>query len=155
MKRMIKSAIFITAIILLSACADKDNTPVPTPLAKYKPTVAFNSAVAERYPQLVQEVNRRDGEIVAYGVDMGKVHHGGMTIEEETDLVRSSVSSLRQASNQRVTGWWSPARSQSMNTLDLVAAEGIEYVCDWINDDLPTPESPITTSLMNIFLNSV
>jgi peptidoglycan/xylan/chitin deacetylase (PgdA/CDA1 family) len=104
-----------------------------------KPTVAFNSVVAERYPQLVDEVNRRDGEIVAYGVDMGKVHHGGMSVEEETDLVRRCVSSLRQASNQPVTGWWSPARSESMNTLDLVAAEGIEYVCDWINDDLPYP----------------
>ena len=32
-----------------------------------------------------------------------------------------------------------PARSESHNTLDLVAAEGIEYVCDWINDDLLYP----------------
>ncbi len=104
-----------------------------------KPTVAFNSVVAERYPQLVDEVNRRDGEILAYGVDMGKLHHGEMAIEEEAELVRQSVASLRQASGQAVTGWWSPARSESMNTLDLIAAEGIEYVCDWINDDLPYP----------------
>jgi hypothetical protein len=38
---------------------------------------------------------------------------------------------------QPVTGWWSPGRSESMNTLDLVAGEGIECGCDWINDDLP------------------
>ncbi len=102
-----------------------------------KPSVAFNSLVAERYPRLVREVNSRDGEIVAYGVDMGRVHHGGMTGDEEAVQVRQSVATLRQASGQPVTGWWSPGRSESMNTLDLVAGEGIEYVCDWINDDLP------------------
>ena len=26
-----------------------------------------------------------------------------------------------------------------MNTLDLIASEGLAYVCDWINDDLPYP----------------
>lgn len=102
-----------------------------------KPSVAFNSVVAERYPRLVEEVDRRGGEILAYGVDMGRVHHGDMALEEEAALVRRSVTSLRAACGQPVTGWWSPARSESMNTLDLVAAEGIEYVCDWINDDLP------------------
>ena len=101
------------------------------------PSVAFNSVVAERYPRLVDEVNRRGGEVLAYGVDMGKVHHGDMAAEDEAALVRRSVTTLRQASGQAVTGWWSPARSESPNTLDLVAAEGIRYVCDWINDDLP------------------
>ena len=102
-----------------------------------KASVAFNSAVAERYPRLVQEAVRRDWEILAYGVDMGRPHHGDMDRDEEAALVRQSLSTLRQASGQPVSGWWSPARSQSMNTLDLVAGEGIEYVCDWINDDLP------------------
>ena len=33
--------------------------------------------------------------------------------------------------------WLSPAKSESYATLDLVADAGIEYVCDWVNDDLP------------------
>ena len=38
-----------------------------------------------------------------------------------------------------VRGWLSPGNSESLHTLDLVAAEGIEYVCDWANDELPYP----------------
>ena len=34
-------------------------------------------------------------------------------------------------------GWYSPAHSETLNTLDLVAEEGVDYVCDWVNDDMP------------------
>ncbi len=100
-------------------------------------SVAVNSRVAERYPLLIEEVGRRDWEIIAHGVDMGALHHGGLPEANERKLVRRALKTLREASGQKVTGWLSPARSESMNTLDLVAAEGIEYVCDWINDDMP------------------
>ena len=43
------------------------------------------------------------------------------------------------ASGQAVTGWLSPAKSQSANTPSLLVEHGVEYMCDWINDDLPFP----------------
>jgi peptidoglycan/xylan/chitin deacetylase (PgdA/CDA1 family) len=104
-----------------------------------KASVAVNSRVAERYPFLIEEVVRRGWEVVAYGVDMGRLHYGGMAIEDETARVKEAVTTLREMTGQAITGWLSPAKSESMNTLDLVAAEGIEYVCDWINDDMPFP----------------
>ncbi len=102
-------------------------------------SVAINSKVAERYPFLLSEVVRRGWEVVAYGVDMGRLHYGGLDVETETAQVREAVGVLRRMSGQPVAGWLSPAKSESMNTLDLVAAEGIEYVCDWISDDMPFP----------------
>ena len=104
-----------------------------------KASVPINAAVAERYPFLVREVARRNWEVLGYGVDMGKLHYGGMDIEAERALVTQSLSTLRQASGQPVTGWLSPAKSESMNTLDLLSEAGIAYVCDWINDDMPYP----------------
>ena len=53
------------------------------------------------------------------------------------------VESLREATGQPVAGWLSPARSQSMRTMDLVAGAGIDYICDWVNDEMPYP---ITTA---------
>jgi peptidoglycan/xylan/chitin deacetylase (PgdA/CDA1 family) len=100
-------------------------------------SVTMNSAVAERYPFLLEQVVRRNWEIIAGGVDMGRVHHGGMSRENETQLVRQCLESLRRLSGQPVTGWLSPGKSESGNTLDLLAAEGVEYVCDWVNDDMP------------------
>ena len=102
-----------------------------------KASVAVNAAIAERYPFLIEQVNERGWEIIAGGVDMGKLHHGGLAVGEETALVRHALATLRQASGQEITGWLSPARSESENTLDLIAAEGIQYVCDWNNDDMP------------------
>jgi peptidoglycan/xylan/chitin deacetylase (PgdA/CDA1 family) len=107
------------------------------------PSVAFNSKVSERYPHLMAEVVRRDWEVLANGVDMGRLHYGGLARDAEAELVDESFGVLREMSGQPVGGWWSPARSESMNTLELVAERGGRYVCDWYNDDMPYP---ITTA---------
>jgi len=103
------------------------------------PTVSFNSKVAERYPRLLDEVVGRGWEVMANGVDMGRLHHGGLGRDDEVALVDESLSVLREASGQPVAGWWSPARSESSNTLELVAERGVRYVGDWYNDDMPYP----------------
>ena len=102
-----------------------------------KATVAMNAALAERHPLLVAQVTTRDWELMAYGLDMGHPHHGDLDRDEEAQLVRRSVEMLRAASGQPVSGWLSPARSESANTPDLLAANGIRYFCDWANDELP------------------
>jgi len=105
----------------------------------FKATALFNSEVARHYPSLVEEVLARGWEIAASGVDMNRTITGGMALEDERALIRQSLETLRTISGQPVTGWHSPAHSQSMNTYNLLAEEGVEYVMDWINDDMPYP----------------
>ena len=57
--------------------------------------------------------------------------------EAEAALVKESVSVLREMSGQPVTGWWSPGKSESWKTLKHLVDNGIEYCCDWVNDDMP------------------
>ncbi len=76
-----------------------------------KASVAVNSKVAERYPFLIEEVNRRGWEIIAYGVDMGRLHYGGLPVEDETAQIKEAVGSLRRVSGQAITGWLSPAKA--------------------------------------------
>jgi peptidoglycan/xylan/chitin deacetylase (PgdA/CDA1 family) len=102
-------------------------------------SVAINAALAERHPFLVEQVMQRDWEIIANGLDMGHPHYGGMAQDEEEAIVRQALEILRGASGQKVRGWMSPARSESMNTPDIVAAQGVDYICDWANDDMPYP----------------
>jgi len=104
-----------------------------------KASVAINSALAERHPLLLDEVVRRGWEVIAHGVDMDKIHYGGLDRETEAQQVREAVTTLRRLTGQPVKGWLSPAKSESENTLDLLAEAGINYVCDWCNDDLPYP----------------
>lgn len=102
-----------------------------------KASVAINSRLAERHPYLLNEIVRRGWEVVAHGVDMGKLHHGGLTEVEEQALISQSLDSLRQASGQKVLGWLSPGQSESTRTPDLLADQGVRYVCDWACDDMP------------------
>jgi allantoinase len=100
-------------------------------------TAAVNSDIAGRYPRLLEAVLRRDWEVMASGVNMGRLHHGGLTLDAERALISESVTTLRKAAGRPIVGWHSPGHSQSMNTLALLPVQGITYVADWINDDLP------------------
>lgn len=102
-----------------------------------RPTVAMNSQVAVRYPYLLDRIVERGWEIAASGTDMGHLHHGGVDEATEREQVQQSFTDLRRLSGQAVTGWHSPAHSQSQNTPDLVAEAGGLYIADWINDDMP------------------
>ena len=113
-------------------------------------SAAFNSALAERHPFLVEQVNKRGWEIIAHGVDMGHPHYGGMARGQEQELIASALETLRQASGQAVRGWLSPLKSQSENTAELAAAQGLDYICDWVNDDMPYPLATAAGTIHNM-----
>ena len=100
-------------------------------------SVATNAAIARRYPALLRDVVSSGHEIVAHGEDAAQVLHSGMSQAEESSLIEHALNTLRSASGQPVAGWLSPGRAQSLHTPDLLAEHGIEYACDWANDDLP------------------
>jgi allantoinase len=93
-------------------------------------SAAMNAAVALRYPALLSEVQSRQWEIIAHGLDMDHLHYEGMA--DEPALIAQTLKAL-----PGVRGWLSPAKSESQRTLDLLGEAGIEYVCDWVNDDMP------------------
>lgn len=101
------------------------------------PTFAMNTKLAERYPYLLGTIRERNNELLCHGYDMDKLHYGGQDSSEETELVKRSLDGLRKLSGQEIKGWISPAKNESENTPDILAANGIEYFCDWVNDDMP------------------
>jgi len=113
-----------------------------------KPTFAIQTRLAERYPYLISKIVERGDEIICHGWHMDAPHYGGQDRDEEATLVEKSLQGLRDITGRDIRGWLSPSRSQSFNTPELLAANGIEYMCDWINDELPytfrTPGGEIT-----------
>ena len=102
-----------------------------------KPTFAVSARLVERYPYLVHRLVERGDEIIGHGWHMDAPHFGGQDRNEEAGLVRRSLDTLREATGQDVVGWLSPSKSQSMNTPELLVENGVQYMCDWINDDMP------------------
>ena len=103
------------------------------------PTIAMNASLVERYPQLLDAVIARHDEIIGHSWSMDTAHAGGMDEAIEADLIKRSLDVLRGKTKQPVNGWLSPGKSESANTPDLLKANGVDYFCDWVNDDMPYP----------------
>lgn len=101
------------------------------------PTFAVNTRLFEREPLLRELIAGRGNEVMGHSWSMDTAHAGGLEESEERELVQRSLSRLRELTGQPVRGWLSPGKLNSPNTPDLIAAEGIEYFCDWVNDELP------------------
>ena len=98
-------------------------------------TFAVNAALAERYPELMAAITESGRhEIAAHGLDMSQLHYGGLVKTDEKKLIAKSLKLLKK--HAKVRGWLSPARSQSENTLALLAEAGLDYCLDWVNDDM-------------------
>ncbi|WP_254275670.1 polysaccharide deacetylase family protein [Halomonas sp. 3H] len=102
-----------------------------------RPTWAINAQLAEQTPYLLERLKAFGGEFLCHGWNMDHLHTGGQDRDEEAEIVRRSVATLRALTGQPVRGWLSPAKHQSWNTPALLAENGIEYCADWVNDELP------------------
>ena len=102
-----------------------------------QPSFAINARLAERYPALLGAVLEREAEILGHSWSMDTPHAGGLAEADEAALIARSLDSLRTLSGRPVRGWLSPGRLQTAATPDLLKAQGIDYFCDWVNDDMP------------------
>ena len=118
-----------------------------------KASVAMNSAIAERYPELAQDIVNDGHEIIAHSTDMNAAVATGVDLEVEKQYISESVSKLEAITGQKPAGWLSIARSQSFNTPSLLAEAGLKYMCDWVNDELPYEMETPSGSIKNIPLN--
>jgi peptidoglycan/xylan/chitin deacetylase (PgdA/CDA1 family) len=117
-----------------------------TVLDKYAipPTLALDAAVADHYPTLVNEGQKRGAEFIAHGLSRRRMIHIGMSADEEREYIRASIDAVERATGTRPVGWSGPDFQETPNTPHLLAAERIRYVCDWRNDEQPYRMTPKT-----------
>lgn len=115
-----------------------------------KASFATNAAIAERYPELIAAIVGGGHEIVAHSTDMNGTIDSSLSEAEERALIGDGIARLKAASGVEPRGWLSIARSQSFNTPAILRDNGIEYGCDWVNDELPYR---FNNGLINVPLN--
>lgn len=116
-------------------------------------SVAANGAIAERYPTIIRDIVAAGHEVVAHSTDMNGTIASGLAEADERALIARSLDALAQVTGHRPRGWHSIARSQSWNTLRLLAEAGLDYQCDWVNDDLPYWMTTTAGRIANLPLN--
>jgi allantoinase len=103
-----------------------------------KGTVALNSDVCTHYPRIIKAGNALGWEWMGHGTT-NSILINRQTEAEERALVNTVVDTIAKRTGKRPRGWLSPALSETTRTLDLLAAAGIDYVGNWVNDDQPYP----------------
>ena len=116
-------------------------------------TIAVNAAIAERYPSIIADIAAAGHEIVAHSTDMNGTIATGLAETDERALIMTSLDTLERVSGTRPKGWHSIARSQSWNTPRLLVEAGVEYMCDWVNDELPYVFATEAGSIVNVPIN--
>jgi allantoinase len=101
-----------------------------------KATVALNADVCDHYPRIIEEGKKLNWEWMGHGTNNSTLLNM-QPEEEERKIIHDLIAKITSATGRRPKGWLGPALTESFNTLDLLAAEGIEYVGDWCNDDQP------------------
>lgn len=112
-------------------------------------TYAVNGELAERAPYLMNAIKERNAEIIAHGWNMDSMHHNGLSLNEENELVCRTLDALRPFASKDIKGWLSPSRFEGNQTPEVLKkSESIEYFCDWVNDDMlyefKTGNGPLT-----------
>ena len=96
-------------------------------------SASINASVLDVYPSLAEAVLKAGWELVGHGIHQRSL--GEAT--NERDIIHGALQRLEAFSGVRPKGWMSPGWSETFDTPDLLREAGIEYVCQWVVDDLP------------------
>jgi peptidoglycan/xylan/chitin deacetylase (PgdA/CDA1 family) len=96
-------------------------------------TLAINGSVCTSYPRVAKAALDAGWEFMGHGFVQRPMHH----LEDQRAAIRDTIAAIRKLTGRRPRGWESPGLTETFETIDLLAEEGIEYVADWVADDLP------------------
>lgn len=99
-------------------------------------TVALNSNLCEHHPIILEEGNKRGWEWMGHNQTNTR-RLNAVPPAEEPAIITSTLETIEQATGTRPVGWLGSGLQETWNTVDLLAANGVEYVADWVNDDQP------------------
>jgi allantoinase len=106
-------------------------------LAKHKirGTVALNGEVGTYYPRIMQAMIDLDWELMGHGLTNSQIL-SGLNLETERKVI-FETKKIIESYGKQMKGWLGPGLTETFNTPDLLKEAGVEYVADWVNDDLP------------------
>ena len=117
-------------------------------------STSFNAGVIDAYPQAAEAMLKAGWEFIGHGMHQKAINHaeGG-----EEALIKATLEKIEKFTGQKVRGWLSPGLRETVDTPDLLKKNGIDYVCDWVVEDVPTwmrtKHGPIVAMPYNLEIN--
>ena len=111
---------------------------------KITPTVTINGRVCEVYPQVVRACLDNDWEINAHAYEQVPMHK----LDDQPTAIAKTLQTIEKFCGRRPRGWFGPGLTQTFDTVDHLAAAGIEYIGDWVVDDDPVTLKTISKPIV-------
>ena len=117
-------------------------------------STSFNAGVIDAYPQAAIAMRDAGWEFIGHGMHQRATNHveGG-----EEALVRACLEKIDHFTGRKTRGWLSPGLRETVDTPDILKSCGLDYVCDWVVDDVPnwmtTQEGPLLSLPYNLEIN--
>lgn len=116
-------------------------------------STSFNAGVIQAYSQAAQAMHEAGWEFIGHGVHQKSLNHA----DGEKDLIATSLNMIETFTGTRPKGWLSPGLRESYQTPEFLKQLGIEYVFDWVVDDVPhwmtTQHGPLLALPYNLEVN--
>ena len=111
-----------------------------------KPTMSVNATVCETYPRIAQAALEAGWEFMPHTYYQIPMH----LVDDERATIRKTLDTIAAFTGSKPRGWLGPGLSQTYETSDILAEEGVEYIADFLWDDEPTILRTRVGPLVNI-----
>jgi allantoinase len=111
-----------------------------------RPTLSINAKVCETWPEVAAAARDAQWEFMAHCYVQMPIHK----VEDQAAMIRQSLDTLEGFLGHRPRGWLGPGRTQTLETLDHIAAAGLDWFGDWILDDQPLWVKTATRPLVSV-----
>ncbi len=95
--------------------------------------LAINGSAIAAYPPIVRAAVERNWEFMGHGFTQRNMQK----VKNEREDIRQVREAITGATGKPPRGWLGPGLTETWQTPDLLAAEGYDYVADWVLDDQP------------------
>lgn len=120
-----------------------------------KATTFFNAQVADVYPSLTEAVHDAGWEFVGHGWFQRSLKQ----VEDEAAEITRCLARLAQVTGKKTRGWFGAGGAETDHTPDILKQSGLDFVHDWMIDDLPcwlrTAHGPLLALPYTMELNDV
>lgn len=121
-------------------------------------SVTINAKTALERPEIVEYANARGWEIVAHNYEQGELlTRHTFDIDKERAVIDATLAVYEKVVGRKARGWLSSSLRSTPNTPDILAERGLQFFCDYMNDEQPylihTPSGPIVNVPYTIEIN--
>jgi peptidoglycan/xylan/chitin deacetylase (PgdA/CDA1 family) len=122
---------------------------------KIVPSLSVNARVCIDYPRVAKAARDSGWEFMGHSYDQRPTH----TEPDPVAMIRQSIKVIRDFTGRPPVGWMGPGLTETLDTPDQLAAEGIRYIADWVIDDEPctirTRRGELVTLPYSLELNDI